>query len=295
VDDPYLLPGTTVLRNRRGITDGAELAEAEAYYVEARLAGIEEAGYARTFRADHLSAIHRWLFADLFDWAGEHQTRDYTKDGTQFWPAESLGRRLDKVLDGLVRSSPLLTGSVDDETFVVGLSWLYLDLNHLHPFREGNGRAQRRFLDDVAAVSGRLLDWSLLDRRTNDHACAVATQSQSPTPLRAVLEPLVFPLTDERAPATRDIDVFREARTAQRWTHVPPSEADPDLVLRAIEAGLELTALSERTAEVADLRRGYVRQLHDGGRSLDWIASRLGVSKSAVQQILRRSHGPGGR
>jgi cell filamentation protein len=288
VDDAYLVPGTTVLRNLRGLTDPAELAEAEAYFVEARLATIAGATYGRTFRADHLAAIHQWLFQDLFAWAGVHRTRDYTKGGTQFWPADSLGRRLDKVLDALARSD-LLTGVPEDDDLTAALAWLYLDLNHLHPFREGNGRTQRHFLGEVAAISGRILDWSLLDRAENDAACALATQSGNPGPLRALLEPLVFSTEEDRAPAARDIDSFREARTAHRWTHVRPSAEDHDLVLRAIEAGLQLTDLSERTNDIADRRRAYVKQLHDSGRSLDWIASRLGVSKSAVQQIIRRS------
>lgn len=288
--DPYFYPGTTVLRNRRDITDKAELLEAEAYFVEARSAAIGEASIERSFAPEHLCAIHRWLFGDLYEWAGQYRHTDFSKGQTQFWDFHGIETRLAKVL-GRLREGPLLAATNDDETFLSSLANLYLDLNHLHPFREGNGRVQRAFMGHVADVSSRSLDWTLVGKDENDQACASATISQNPAPLRALLETiLVAPEDDPLLPSARLIYSFREATAATkgRADQRKDGERDRDLVLQAIEAGLELTRLSEETREAADLRHGYVKALHDRGRSMEWIAARLGVSKSAVQKILDR-------
>lgn len=76
VPDPYLYPGTSILRNRRDITDKDELAEAEAYFVETRLAAI----------------------GDLYEWAGTYRRTDFSKDQTQFWDFSGIETRLTKVL-----------------------------------------------------------------------------------------------------------------------------------------------------------------------------------------------------
>ena len=78
VTDLYLYPGTSVLRNKRDITDKQELAEAEAYFVEARLAAIRDAPIERSFTPEHLCGIHRWLFGDIYSWAGEYRRTDFS-------------------------------------------------------------------------------------------------------------------------------------------------------------------------------------------------------------------------
>jgi len=295
VADPYLYPDSSVLRNRRGIADKDELLEAEAYFVGIRLATIDEAVIERSFTAEHLCRIHRWLFGDIYDWAGQYRCTDFSKGRTHFWDFHGIEARLTKVL-GRLREGPLLRPEVDDGVFLGGLAELYLDLNHIHPFREGNGRTQRTFLGHVAEASGRSIDWALLGKESNDRACAAATVSQSPAPLRALLETLVVaPDDDPLLPSARLIYSFREAAASAsaaargRPDVANDADRDRDLVVLAIEAGLELTRLSEETREVAEQRRAYLKELKDGGRSMDWIAARLGVSKSAVQKILDRS------
>ena len=82
-DDPYLDPRTGVLRNRLGITDPAELARAEA-----RLAAGREAILFRArldlggYDLAHLQAIHRHLFGQIYDWAGQVRTVNMSKGGT---------------------------------------------------------------------------------------------------------------------------------------------------------------------------------------------------------------------
>lgn len=79
--DPYLYPGTTVLRNKLGIRDTAQLEQTERVLVTQRAAEGIPAG---TFGLDHMKAIHRHLFQDLYEWAGEIRTVEIAKSGQQF-------------------------------------------------------------------------------------------------------------------------------------------------------------------------------------------------------------------
>ncbi|MCM0621847.1 Fic/DOC family protein [Nocardioides bruguierae] len=139
-----------------------------------------------TYDLAHLQAIHQWLFQDVYEWAGQLRVRDYNKGFSSFWPLDSLARRSESVF-GRLASGPLMDHDVPDDRFLSLLSFLYLDVNHLHPFREGNGRAQRTFLDDVAAISGRTIAWEAISREENDSACAASLAEQTNQPLADLL------------------------------------------------------------------------------------------------------------
>ena len=79
--DPYLYPGTTVLRNKLGIRDTAQLEQAERVLVTQRTAEGVPTG---TFGLDHMKAIHRHLFQDLYEWAGQIRKVEIAKGGQQF-------------------------------------------------------------------------------------------------------------------------------------------------------------------------------------------------------------------
>lgn len=273
--DPYLIPGTRVLRNRVGARDKTTFDHAEADLVPRR-AALRRAPRAPPFDLDHLRAIHRWLFQDLFDWAGQTRRGDYDKGGTQFWPSDSLETRATKVF-ALLRTSPLMDPAVRDDPFAAHISVLYLDLNHLHPFREGNGRAQRAFLNDVAWVSGRAVDWSVISRSDNDKSSRDAVLSQSAAHLRRLLEPAIVKVADEaqwRAVATRELQIVRSA-TAWPRSGPPPSTAASG-ALSAAEAsaagrphGSAFCRVCGRRLRSADsIARGYgpscARRMTDG-------------------------------
>jgi cell filamentation protein len=80
-NDPYLYPGTDVLRNKLEITSAEELDAQERRFVTARsMQGVPKG----SFDLDHLRAIHRHLFQDIYDWAGKLRTVEISKDGHQF-------------------------------------------------------------------------------------------------------------------------------------------------------------------------------------------------------------------
>ena len=80
-DDPYVYPGTTILRNKLGIRDAGQLEAFERHVVPQRMAEGLPTG---DFDLAHLQAIHRHLFQDVYDWAGEVRTVELNKGGHQF-------------------------------------------------------------------------------------------------------------------------------------------------------------------------------------------------------------------
>jgi cell filamentation protein len=79
--DPYVYPGTDVLRNLRDLRDAAELAEHEAALSAIRIAQLERRFIPGDFDLAHLQATHRYIFGDIYSWAGELRTVRITKGG----------------------------------------------------------------------------------------------------------------------------------------------------------------------------------------------------------------------
>ncbi|MFE9923151.1 Fic/DOC family protein [Streptomyces sp. NPDC005774] len=139
MNDPYTLPNG-VLRNKLGITDPRLLAAAEADITRARLVMLAERPLPGAYDLGHHQAFHAAIFGNLYSWAGELRTVNIAKR-TPFCPARNLVSYAGEVF-GRLASSGQLRGLPRRE-FVIRLAELYGDMNVLHPFREGNGRAQR--------------------------------------------------------------------------------------------------------------------------------------------------------
>lgn len=158
-DGAYCYPGTRVLRNRLGIRDAGTLAAAERDFSSLRAAAIDkgDANIAETFDSDHLRAIHRYLFGDVYDWAGEYRTVNISK-GSVFcmWPY--IGEQLD-ALFGKLAGEGLLEG-LPPEAMAARLAFYLGEINAIHPFREGNGRAQRAIVRQLAKRDGYLLSFA---------------------------------------------------------------------------------------------------------------------------------------
>lgn len=170
--DPYAYPQTTVLKNKFGerSQQALEAKERRASF-SARLT-LPEAPFPRTFDLGHLQNIHRHLFQDVYSWAGDLRTVDLTKDSSNFHPHTLLRTGASSIFNALANDAALLDPTVGEDTFVAQAAQLLSDINYLHPFRDGNGRAQRAFLDEVAANSGKRLTW----RNTTDITYLLASK-----------------------------------------------------------------------------------------------------------------------
>ena len=155
--DPYLYPGTAVLKNLRGLTDQRELDAFEARSTHRRLAELIEAPLSGKFDTAYLKAIHRYIFQDVFDWAGLFRTVDISKGGHLFGRAEFLESALEQAFRKLEAANYLAGLGID--TFAEQAAYYFGELNAAHPFREGNGRTQREFIRELGLKAGHYIDW----------------------------------------------------------------------------------------------------------------------------------------
>lgn len=187
--DPYLDPDTGLLRNKVGATTREGLDRAESDLSWLRLLQILDHPPSPTGDLAELCAIHRRLFQDVYDWAGQVRTVDIRKnvDGAAFFlPCSRIGTGSQYAADEL-RADNNLHGMSRDR-FVERLAYHYEQFNHIHPFREGNGRTQRLFWNRIARDAGWQLDWLQVQGSVNDNACRAAAETNDLRPLQAMFD-----------------------------------------------------------------------------------------------------------
>ncbi|SAI46794.1 Probable adenosine monophosphate-protein transferase fic [Bordetella ansorpii] len=161
-DDTYTDPDSGVLVNRLGIHDDALLAKIEATYAMLRATELARQPLAGNFDLTHLQAIHKKLFGDVYDWAGQIRTVDIAKGGTQFASVHHIERYAPQITGPLARENYLR--GLDADTFSQRAAHYLGELNVLHPFREGNGRTLRAYIGQLAQQAGYHIAWSGMTR-----------------------------------------------------------------------------------------------------------------------------------
>lgn len=187
--DPYVYPGTSVLRNALDIRDPERLRAVEADLTALRAQRLAEHGLPGRYDLAHLRAFHRALFEGLYDWAGELRTVAIAKTDLFCLP-QHLERYGAAIFNRLARAR-YLTGR-DRQAFVEGLAEFLGDVNALHPFREGNGRAQRAFVGQLARDAGYDLHWERADPARNVEA-SIASMRGDPRALHELLHDITEP------------------------------------------------------------------------------------------------------
>lgn len=157
MQDPYCYPDTRVLRNKFGIRDFDELYDTERRLAKYRSRELFEKPIEGRFDFGHLQAIHRYLFQDVYDWAGEVRTVDIAKGNLfcRYFAIEAEAKRI----FGELKAEKYLTG-LNVAEFGKRLAYYFAEINALHPFREGNGRAQREFIRQLAYQSNYFLSFA---------------------------------------------------------------------------------------------------------------------------------------
>jgi cell filamentation protein len=157
-DDPYLFPGTSVLRNRLGLTDPGQLDKVERRLVAQRIAEGVPTG---DFDLIHLRAIHRQLFQDVYDWAGDLRSGEISKGGHQFQFRQYIETGMADIHRRL-RQAEFLRG-LSAGAFAEAAAPIMGDVNYVHPFREGNGRVQLQYLEQLAEQAGHPIDLTRIE------------------------------------------------------------------------------------------------------------------------------------
>lgn len=159
-DTQYCYANSDVLINKLGITDEHALEIAEVELTQARVEQFEPDFDDISLSA--LCAIHRHLFQDVYRWAGELRTVDISKGRTRFANVSRIEPEAQKLFRQLGQENYLV--NLSRETFVGRLAHYYSELNVIHPFRDGNGRAQRLLFEVISINAGYALRWEPLSR-----------------------------------------------------------------------------------------------------------------------------------
>lgn len=147
--DPYIYPGTNVLINKLNIRDSDVLARAERLFARTRSRErlpdlkMTAAGFRR---------VHEHLFGDIYPWAGQHRTVGIGKGRATFMAPRFIDGAMDYQFRQLAAEKYLR--GLDRERFAARAAHHICELNHIHPFRDGNGRTMRFFLRELADQAG---------------------------------------------------------------------------------------------------------------------------------------------
>ncbi|WP_200898228.1 Fic/DOC family protein [Xenorhabdus khoisanae] len=189
-EDAYTDPKTGVLLNRLGLTNQDELDKAEAAYVATR--SIELAYRPLTissecaYTLEHLQAIHKKLFGDVYEWAGQVRTIDISKGNTRFAHHGTIKREAQRLTRQLADEHYLK--GLDREEFSRRVGFYMGELNVLHPFREGNGRTLREYVRQLAHDAGFTIRWDQIDPENLIDAAIHAYHGQSSFLARIIYE-----------------------------------------------------------------------------------------------------------
>ncbi len=153
--------GTSCLINKFDIKDETVLKELETTITLTKITEYSLNPLFNTFDVQHYKEIHKYLFGDIYDWAGEYRTVDMSKKGTAFANADSIENLMSKCFERLNNKNLFQGLNFDD--FVDNLVDFYCVTNMIHPFREGNGRTQRAFLTQLINENGYDIDFFEID------------------------------------------------------------------------------------------------------------------------------------
>lgn len=183
------------LENKIGITDSVELARVEEKVSKKRALELFESGYLNSLEAGSfktLAEIHKYLFEQIYDFSGKVRTVNITKGNFRFAPVMYLKAALESV-----EKMPQSTFDEIIEKYVV--------MNIAHPFREGNGRSTRIWLDLMLKKElGVVIDWSLVDK--DDYLMAMERSPIKDVEIKHILKQALTDKVEDREVYMKGID-----------------------------------------------------------------------------------------
>ena len=183
------------LKNKLGITDSFELAQAEERISKTRALELFEKGLLDTFEVGTfrgLAQIHSYLFHEIYDFAGQLRTVNIAKGSFRFAPVLYLEAALENI------------GRMPQGTFDEIIE-KYVEMNVAHPFREGNGRSTRLWLDAILKKELRqVIDWSQVDKE--DYLLAMERSPIRDTEIKALLRAALTDRINDRQMYMKGVD-----------------------------------------------------------------------------------------
>lgn len=183
------------MENKLGLTDSAALAREEERLSKIRAKELYDSGALDTLKAgtvESLKQIHHVLFSDIYDFAGELRTVNLAKGSFRFAPVMYLEAALKNI-------EKMPQGTFDE------ITEKYVEMNIAHPFREGNGRAARIWLDLMLRKElGTVVDWSRVDK--NDYLLAMERSPIKDIEIKHLLKNALTDRIDDREIYMKGID-----------------------------------------------------------------------------------------
>ena len=181
--------------NKIGLTNSADLAREEERISKKKAAELFDKGILDSLpdgKFSTLQAIHKYLFQDIYDFAGELRTVNIAKGNFRFAPLMYLQAALDNI-DKMPQSS-------FDE-----IVEKYVEMNIAHPFRDGNGRSTRIWLDHILKNEiGKVVDWSKVDKE--DYLLAMERSPIKDVEIKVLLKAALTDEIDSREVYMKGID-----------------------------------------------------------------------------------------
>ena len=159
----YCYPNTNTLVNKLNIKDSALLDNYETSMVSLKLMALEKKGITGNFDVNHFVSIHKFLFEDIYPFAGLFRTENIAKDYFQFAEWAYIESELERLLTKLKNENCL--AGLSKEDFTKRLAYYWSELNVLRPFREGNGRTTREFLRQLSLKNNYILNLKNVDAK----------------------------------------------------------------------------------------------------------------------------------
>lgn len=183
------------LENKLGITEEAELAREEERLTKTRALELFESGMLDALEPGtfaSLSRIHEQLFGDVYPFAGQIRTENIAKGGFRFAPVAYI--------DGAIQGVEAMPQSTFGEIIEK-----YVEMNVVHPFREGNGRSMRIWLDGMLKKElGRVIDWSRVDKQ--DYLLAMERSPIKDVEIKVLLRDALTDKVNDRLVYMKGID-----------------------------------------------------------------------------------------
>jgi cell filamentation protein len=183
--DPHSQKNSTCPLNRFNLSDPDELRRRETPLALQRLLELQVKPVAGAFDTERLQGIHRYIFQDVYPWAGEIRFVSISKPGALFPPPQYLRSALDNLFLRLAAENYLK--ALSPVLFAQQAACYLGELNAVHPFREGNGRTQREFIRELAVNAGHRLLWKDHSQEEMIHASSLSFLQKDYTGLEAIL------------------------------------------------------------------------------------------------------------
>lgn len=192
-DSKYCYQNSFVLRNKLNITNREELDLVERKVTSLRMAEISKSPVKGNFDLKHLQDIHRHIFKDIYDWAGELRTVNISK-GNEFCKYMYINDISNKIFSKLRKENFLI--GVKQEKIAERLAYYLSEINVIHPFREGNGRTQRMMMEYLAQVAGYDISFYNVSQEEMIEA-SVASFNCDYTKMTKIFKRIIDPITEE--------------------------------------------------------------------------------------------------